>query len=205
MNKIITKINTCFSSERLIQQLVSLTLTTGYYEYACTNNKLGFDVHEAVKIKLVIPYLPYTNMILDDLNNVAGVYVGLTKQEEVDHITFGYDWLRDDLDLQMMINAIDNVYHSIPNDHYMLHQFAVRFDLQGINHPQFSRKISDLLFENLLFAVRESKTDSLSLMVWESHVPAVKVYTRYGAKIVRKINISNKVVSDCLLLMNITL
>ena len=138
------------------------------------------------------------------MDNIAGCYVALTKKDDA-KIIQDNDWRRDDPDLHTACNSIMNLHNSIPDNDYVLHHYAVRFDLHGIIYPKYAKKISDLLFENALVSGRKSKSDALSFLVWESHVPAVKLYTRYGAKIVQRIDLSKNIFSDQLLLMRILL
>lgn len=202
MNKPIKIINPLTVSERHINQLVNLLITTGYFEYCGLGNKLKLDLHEATKINFVLPSLKHTKVIMDDLNNIAGFYVASTKAQDCKK-DMDPNNIRDDQNVYAAIQSIYTLYNMIAEDDYILSYFAVRFDLQGLVFSKYAKKISELLFEEIILDAHQSKSNSLKIITWASHASAVKLYQRFNGELVETIDLSHSIFADKLLLINI--
>lgn len=189
-------------STRHLTQLVELTMSTGYFQYAAVGNKSGVHYQDEVRDDIVIPYLPHTKFVLDDLGNMAGCYVALSKSQDA-QISCSPNWRDGDSAIDGLIDGLDNYFGGLHDDCHLLHAFAVRFDLQGMIYPAFGQKTSDLLFNQLLFDVRQANGQELFFSVWESNILAVRYYRHRGALTISKVDLSQTNLKDSLLLMKL--
>ena len=204
MNKHIQSLDPSSISERHIKQLVSLLMTTGYFEYIGMGNKLNLNYYEATKHSFVLPSIENTKVIFDDLNNIAGFYVASTKASDSKR-KLDPSAIRDDLNVHKAISAIYSLNNMIHDDDYILSYFAVRFDLHGLIYKNHTKKISELLFDNLLLEAKQSSSSSLNIITWASHVAAVKLYQRFNGNVVETIDLNDSIFRDKLLLIKIKL
>jgi hypothetical protein len=200
MIQCIQKINPATISKRHLDQLVHLASSVGFFEYAVMHNKLNLRNHDMVQKAFIKPYLPYTKIIIDDLDNITGNFVAFTNEQNLE-IDLPVNWEREDVSIKLFNEAAKQLNKDIAKTNYILQHFAVRFDLQGIIHPKYSRKISDLMFENVLENAKEKNCDSIALIVWAKNSPAIKFYTSYGCKVINSIDLRQSIFTDELLLM----
>lgn len=186
---------------RQINQLSELLCATGYFEYCNLNNKLGLSAKELFKQLIIEPLLVHTQLVLDSKGNIAGAMIAGFKL--VNHNVMNL-W-RDDPQIKYLLVGINELEQLISPHDYVLHYFAVRYDLQGVEFLDHSQKLADLLFTHLLAEAKDSGAKHLALICWKSHHAAVKFYQRYNAKIIKTIDLSASVFHDKIYLMKINL
>jgi len=199
--KITQNINSLAIKNHHINQLVDLVMTTDHFQYYGQMSTLSSD-YEFVKTDFVMPYINHINMALDELNNVVGFYVAITKECDC-KIIKDINWNRADPNVKLLFNAENNLMDCITDDDYFLCFFAIRSDLHGVLHPTYQKKMSHLLLEESLYEGYQAKATSLAILTWESHVSAIKLYARFGGKIVKSEDLRGSIFEDRLLLMKI--
>lgn len=189
-------------SLRHLNQLTYLVMTTGYWEYVSVGNKWGVSVLEYVKRSVVIPCLSMTHVIFDELDNIAGFYMGLRNDDYLKILHQNEPSpIRDDAEIQQFISKIQDLGHAITLTDYNLRFFAVRQDLHGIIHPQYGAKIADLLFDHVTNQAVITNASSIAYLVWESHAPAIAFYARRGGRVFMEADLTNTILSDRIFLM----
>lgn len=77
----VLKIDPKSITPRHYSQIVELLITTGHFQYVTLKNKPGLYYKNECGRNFVYPYLPYTKIVPDSLNNIAGYYSALSKSE----------------------------------------------------------------------------------------------------------------------------
>ena len=199
----ITKVDPLTISKQHMDQLIALVISTDHFQCYTTMHKRN-TTPEFIKTNFIIPYLPHTKIMLDKANNIIGFYAALTKNQD-NQIVKDKDWNQDNLDVQLLFNTEGTLLKHITDHEYFLSLFAIHSDLHGVNHPRYNKKISLLLFEELLREARDANSNCLATLTWGSHAAAIKLYKHYGGQIVHKCDLSQSIFADELVLIKIPL
>ena len=144
-----------------------------------------------------------TTVILDNLNNIAGCYIALSKAEDLQLSPINH-W-REPPEITLLNDAIEALYQEVAKEDYLLQFFAVRFDLRGFICPEYNQKIADILFQSVIDEARKNTSPALAMMTWVLHKAAMKFYQRYGAEVVQRMDLHHTIFNDDLLLLKIPL
>jgi GNAT superfamily N-acetyltransferase len=193
------------TSERHVDQLVELVLSTGYYQFAAMGNTRGTVYRDQVRDDIVRPYLCHTWVAIDGDGQLGGCYVCSTRAE-ADRLGGTEAWRHGDSTMDAAYRVLAEFVDTQPPDSHLLHTFAVRPDLRGRPLGAAPRRytLADRLYDHLLEdgPLRDS-CHGATLLTWASHRAAVSFYQRRGVFEIGRADLTDTLFGDVLLTLQI--
>lgn len=179
-------------TEKQLESLVDLFLTTSYYEFCAMENKLKLPVREFIRVQCVIPQLSMiTVMVNNDNKKVVGFFCG-AKRLVVNQIWSNItNYFRDERTLT------DKAYADFINDisdetDFVLNNLAIDSSSQN-------QGFCTMIFNQMIIEAKSQGCTSILLTNWESHHKSMGIYKHYGFQEVGEFSYTKEVFHESLI------